>query len=182
MRAPYQYLIPLLSLFIARVDLTDMFPLRIPVKIIKVMDGDTLRVEGGGKIYKVRLSKIDSAEKKQPFSNDPDSDAGMVATKCLEKVLNGMKDLHLLIEKRDIYGRTLGDIDGLSFKLVQNGCAGLYPHAQFSSKKEKMLFMAAYMKARHDKLGVWKFGGYELPKNWRKKHKFSFKKRIALRQ
>jgi endonuclease YncB( thermonuclease family) len=182
MRAPYQYLLPLLSLFIARVDLTDIFPLRIPVRIIKIMDGDTLRVEGGGKIYKLRISRIDSAEKGQPFSNDPNSDAGMVAKKCLENVLAGMKDFHLLIEKRDIYGRTLGDIDGLSFKLVQNGCAGLYPYAQFSSKKEKLLYMTAYVNARHERKGVWKFGGYELPKNWRKKHKFVFKKRIALRQ
>src|SRR4051812_29839139 len=102
MRGPYQILLPLLSLFLVRVDLTDLSPLRLPVKVLKVYDGDTILAGHGSFTVKVRFSKIDSPEKKQPFLGST-KDAGAFSKKCLEKVLLNFPRPILLIEKQDIY-------------------------------------------------------------------------------
>ena len=67
MGAFYQILLPLLSLFLVRVDLTDLFPLHIEVQLHKIYDGDTVLVGHGTYSWKVRFSKIDSPEKNQNF-------------------------------------------------------------------------------------------------------------------
>ncbi len=162
---PYQILIPLLSLFLVRVDLTDLFPLRIPVKVLKVYDGDTVLVGHGDYQMKVRLSKIDSPEKGQPFFGTQ-KDAGLESKKCLEKIIQ--PEHILIIEKEDIYGRVLGDLDDLSFKLIKNGCSTLYPHAVFASRREKMSYLLALKKAKASKRGLWQYGGFRQPKLWRK--------------
>ena len=82
MRRPYQILLPLLSLFFVRVDLTDLFPLQLAVKVLKVYDGDTVSVQYGNHIWKVRLAKIDAPEKGQPFLSDK-KDAGRWSQQCL---------------------------------------------------------------------------------------------------
>lgn len=165
MGRPYQILMPLLSLFLVRVDLTDLFPLKIPVKVLKIYDGDTVLVRHGSLEMKVRFSKIDSPEKGQPFFGSS-RDAGAFSKKCLEKHIK--KDVVLTIEKEDIYGRILGDLDGLSLKLIENGCTSLYPHAVFNSRKEKMKYLLALKKAKARRRGLWQFGGFRQPKMWRK--------------
>ena len=167
MGRPYQILMPLLSLFLVRVDLTDLFPLKIPVKVLKVYDGDTVLVRHGSLEMKVRFSRIDSPEKGQPFFNS-NMDAGVFSKRCLEKIIS-KNDTHILsIEKEDIYGRVLGDLDGLSLKLIENGCTTLYPHATFYSRKEKMKFLSALKKAKARRRGLWQYGGFRQPKLWRR--------------
>lgn len=165
MGRPYQILMPLLSLFLVRVDLTDLFPLKIPVKVLKVYDGDTVLVGHGSLQMKVRFAKIDSPEKGQPFFGS-NMDAGAYSKKCLEKIIK--RDLILSIDKEDIYGRILGDLDGLSLKLIKNGCTTLYPHATFSSRAEKREFLSALKKAKASRRGLWQYGGFRQPKLWRK--------------
>ncbi len=179
MGRPYQILLPLLSLFLTRVDLTDLYPLEYEAKLLKVVDGDTLHLKYGNQVLKLRLSKLDSPEKGQPFYQG--GDAGAVALQCAQKVLKEFKHPILQIEKQDIYGRLLGDIKGVSLKLIQNGCAGLYPYAIFHSKHEKSVYLQAYAEARTHRRGLWNGSGYQLPKNWRKL-KNHFKKQIAIRQ
>ena len=140
---PYQILLPLLSLFLVRVDLTDLYPLKYEVKIQKIVDGDTLHVFLGHSLLKIRLSKLDSPEKGQPFLGS-DEDSGHFALLCAKKILASQKRFVLKIERPDIYGRLLGDIEGLSFKLIRNGCAGLYPFAQFAYRFEKSQYLQAY--------------------------------------
>lgn len=176
MGRPYQILMPLLSLFLVRVDLTDLFPLKIPVKVLKVYDGDTILVGHGTLQMKVRFSKIDSPEIGQPFFNS-DRDAGASSKKCLEKILFQNTIHHLRIEKEDIYGRILGDLDDLSFKLIESGCTTLYPHATFDSRKEKMKYLLALKKAKASRRGLWQYGGFRQPKMWRK-----FSKRGVVRR
>lgn len=174
MRAHYQILWPLFSLFLVRVDLTDLVPMRMKVQVFKVYDGDTLLVGRGDFRAKVRLARIDAPEKGQPFINQS-GDAGAASKKCLLRHLK--KEGVLIVYGFDIYGRMLGDVDGLNFNLVQNGCAGLYPYAKFSDPHEKFVYLRALYQARLQKRGLWAFGGYEQPKAWRKKHKKIFKKR-----
>jgi endonuclease YncB( thermonuclease family) len=140
-----------------------------------MIDADTMVVKYGNTQENLRLSKIDAPEKGQPFLNGK-GDAGIKAMECAEPFLR-KKNYLIKVEKRDIYGRLLGDLDDLSFKLVEAGCVGLYPHAVFTSKAEKHKYRRALQKAQHQGLGVWKFGGYQQPKLWRKK----FSKRTGVR-
>jgi endonuclease YncB( thermonuclease family) len=166
MRRPYQILMPLLGLFLVRVDLTDLYTLNLPVKVLKIYDGDTILVGRGSFQSKVRLSKIDAPEKKQPFLIG-EGDAGKVSADCLKRLLK--KGTHTLrIEKMDIYGRILGDLDDLSLTLVRNGCAPLYPHASFDNQEQKFEFLRALKKAKAAKSGLWRYGGFLQPKKWRK--------------
>lgn len=166
MRRPYQILMPLLGLFLVRVDLTDLFPMKIPVEVVKIYDGDTLLVRHGSFTTKLRLSKVDAPEKKQPFLKGG-GDAGRVASDCLRKVLS--RQVHeLIIEKQDMYGRTLGDLEGLSYSLVENGCVSLYPYASFSDQAEKFRYLRALKTAKAAHRGLWKYDGFLQPKKWRK--------------
>lgn len=176
MGGPYQILLPLLGLFLVRVDLTDLVPMRAQVKVLKVYDGDTLLVWRGAGKMKVRLSRIDAPEMGQPFLTKQ-GDAGKKSKECLLQYLKVGDMAELVIEKQDIYGRMLGDLDHLSLKLVEGGCATLYPHAVFSSVREKRLYLNVLRQARRKGLGLWKWGGYRQPKAWRK-----FSKRSAHRR
>jgi endonuclease YncB( thermonuclease family) len=175
MKRIYQILPPLLSLFLVRVELTDLFPLTQTVVLIRMIDADTMLVKYGNTNEKLRLSKIDAPEKGQPFL-DGRGDAGLRAMECARPFLR-KKQYQIKVEKRDLYGRLLGDLDDLSFSLVKAGCVGLYPYAVFETRKLKFEYLRALQKARHEGRGVWKFGGYLQPKIWRKK----FSKRISHR-
>ncbi len=168
MRGLYQILIPLLSLFLVRVDLTDLTPLEFEVQVVKVYDGDTVLVKKGGWAQKVRLSRIDAPEKEQPYLSGRKG-AGQFSKACLTKNLG--KTALLKIEGHDLYHRILGDVDGVSFSLLEQGCVTLYPYAGFDSVAEKFDYLKSYMKARQMRQGLWAFAGILQPKAWRKKSK-----------
>lgn len=174
MRRTYQILLPLLSLFLTRVDLTDLYPITMNVDILKVYDGDTLLIKNGSFEQKVRLSRIDAPEKGQPFLTGR-GDAGEFSQRCLKSLLT--KSSLLEIHGIDIYGRILGDINQLSLKLIQRGCTPLYPHARFHSVAEKFLYLRELEKAKRKKLGLWAKGGILQPKLYRK-----ISKRISRRR
>ena len=160
MRGLYQILMPLLGLFLVRVDLTDLFPMKIPVKVVQIYDGDTIQVRHKSFTLKVRLAAIDAPEKQQ-------GRVGMIARECLIKTLKNQEKT-LVIYKQDIYGRILGDLEGLTLKLIQEGCAPLYPHAQFESQKEKFQYLIALKNAKAAQRGLWRYEGFVQPKKWRK--------------
>lgn len=166
MRRPYQILLPLLSLFLVRVDLTDLWNIKLVVTDIQLLDADTAIVFYKNRKLKVRFDKVDAPEKRQPFW-DKKGDAGMAALRCAEKVLNKQSYV-LRIFRQDIYGRILGELDDLNIRLVEEGCVSLYPFAKFSSKAEKWMFIRALMMARRERRGLWARGGYKQPKLWRK--------------
>jgi endonuclease YncB( thermonuclease family) len=176
MRGPYQILLPLLGLILVRVDLTDLFPLFIPVEVLKIYDGDTLLVGHGSYQMKLRLGKIDSPEKGQPSIGEA-RDAGALSRDCLMREIEKIKHHVMKVEKEDIYGRVLGDIDNLSLVLIEKGCTTLYPYAQFDSRQEKTIFLNALKMAKASRRGLWQYGGFRQPKLWRKASK-----RIARRQ
>lgn len=179
MGRPYQILYPLFSLFLVRVDLTDLSPVTLNVKILKVYDGDTVLVSHGHFQAKVRLARIDAPEKAQSFLNGKKG-AGELSGRCLEKLLANKGVLE--VYGHDMYGRILGDIDQVSFKLVEKGCVALYPYAKFNNQHEKYVYLRAYQKARREKVGLWAFGGVQQPKAWRKKNKNNFRMPNARRQ
>jgi endonuclease YncB( thermonuclease family) len=176
MAGPYQILLPLLGLFLVRVDLTDLYPLYLKVKVLKIYDGDTVLVGHGSLAMKIRFSKIDSPEKGQPYLSGQ-GDAGMASRDCLEEILK-KNDVHIAkIEKQDIYGRYLGDLDSVSLNLIKAGCTTLYPYSQFDSKHEKYKYLAALKIAKTSRRGLWKYGGFRQPKLWRKSSKRILRRR-----
>lgn len=166
MRGFYQILMPLLSLFLVRVDLTDLFPMKMSVELLNISDGDTVKVRNGSYKFTLRLAKIDSPEKQQVPH-------GRISKNCLEKILAKEKNLTLSMTGYDIYGRVLGDLNQASLRMIEEGCTTLYPHATFSSKSEKTLYLAAQKKAKASRRGLWQYGGFLRPKLFRKLSKRS---------
>ncbi|HXH31036.1 MAG TPA: thermonuclease family protein [Bacteriovoracaceae bacterium] len=176
MRRPYQMLFPLLSLFIVRVDVTDLFPLVLRVKVLRVIDADTVDVRSGSRTLRVRLLKLDAPEKGQPFL-DGNGDAGRVAENCAKAVISRARSYQLKLVKQDVYGRFLGELEDVSLRLIQRGCSGIYPYTEFSSLREKFEFLRALSKARRERVGLWNFGGYRQPMLWRKSSKQTARRR-----
>ena len=172
MQAYYHFLMPLLSLFLVRVDLTDLFPLQLKVQVLEVFDGDTLLLRYGNQHLRLRLTIIDAPELAQPYLSGS-AGAGLLARRCLLSELAGKEEFIARLSSLDRYGRYLGDLDGVSFRLVKSGCAVIYPHAVFSSRREKFRFLRALSEARSARRGLWRFGGIAQPKNWRRSSKLS---------
>ena len=72
-----------------------------PLENIRVVDGDTIRAEAKGKEIKIRLVEIDAPEMNQPF--------GAQSKNFLNRLLYE-KDVTLIAQGEDRYGRTLGEI------------------------------------------------------------------------
>jgi endonuclease YncB( thermonuclease family) len=115
-------------------------------KVVSIADGDTITVLDSEKVqHKIRLEGIDAPEKGQAFG-----------TKAKEKMseLVGEKDVVVMWEKKDRYGRILGDVhlgDRLiNLEMVQDGMAWHYK--QYSKDKE---LAEAEDEARKAKKGIW---------------------------
>lgn len=173
----YQILLPLLSLFLVRVDLTDLLPLKMKVKVLEVYDGDTVLVSRGSYRFKVRLDKIDAPELGQ-LSLDGKIDAGEVSKNCLKSLLKNDQVWELKIRSHDIYRRVLGEINSMSFEMIRRGCAPLYPYALFGSRQEKFNYLRAFKKTKASRRGLWKFGGIIRPDLWRKLNKQTLRRRL----
>ena len=88
-------------------------------KVVRVADGDTITIlDATNTQNKVRLNKIDAPEKKQAF--------GEVSRKHLASMVAG-KIVNVDWEKKDKYGRILGDISigttNVNLRMVQDGLA-----------------------------------------------------------
>lgn len=117
---------------------------KIPVLVIKVIDGDTLEIEGG---EKVRLLGINTPEKKEFYANEAIS-----FTKQLEN-----KTILLEVFDKDKYGRNLGYVflDNKLFneEILIRGYAHFYSYEddKYTSQLKK-----AEEYARERELGIWK--------------------------
>jgi endonuclease YncB( thermonuclease family) len=165
----YQILLPLLSLLLVRVDLTDLFPLSMEVKVAQVLDGDTLELSSGNYRMRLRLSRIDAPEMDQAYLSGRES-AGEYSKGCLKRLLKKQGTLRL--EGFDQYQRMLGDFDQVNLQMIQLGCAVIYPFARFSSKAEKGRFLRAQNLAKLEGKGIWEKGILS-PRKWRKLSKVS---------
>lgn len=115
------------------------------VKVVGVVDGDTLSVITDVTVIKVRLKGIDAPESHQDF--------GTQAKKALSDKVFGKKVV-LVGDEKDRYGRLLADVyaDGrwINWELVKEGWAW---HYLAYSNDEKLT--AAEMVARSNRTGVW---------------------------
>ena len=92
------------------------------IKIVRVIDGDTVSAESRGTEIKIRLSEIDAPEMGQPF--------GMNSKKCLSELIRENSGLKFKSDGQDGYGRSLGwlmaDQINLNYEMVKRGCAWVY--------------------------------------------------------
>ena len=134
------------------------------IKVIKVIDGDTLTLlaSNNAKI-KIRLAEIDTPEKAQPY--------GQEAKQILQNLVFGKK-IYAITEAQDRYGRKVssvyvGDI-WINGKLVEKGAAWVY--RQYSNNT---ILIAKEQQAKNKKLGLWALPASKRipPWQWRKNNK-----------
>lgn len=132
------------------------------VKVVEIVDGDTIRVQDGREIRTVRLIGIDAPERSHPSRPkefQADEAAERLASLCGGKTVlleRGDEDL-------DRYGRLLRYVflpppDGrlVNKEMVRQGYARLYRRFPFSREAE---FSEAENQARREGKGVWREGG-----------------------
>lgn len=132
-------------------------------KVVKVMDGDTIRALNGDVEEKVRLFGIDAPEKKQDYG---DLAREFTAQFCLDKTVSVMP-----ISRKDLYGRTVGiisvDNQSLNEELLRHGFAWWYQ----SLAKSRKDYGEMEKEARDKKIGVWSQPDPVAPWTWRKLQK-----------
>lgn len=130
------------------------------LKVVKVIDGDTINVDLNGKIETLRLIGIDTPETVDP--RKPVQCFGIEASNKAKEVLNG-QSVRLEADntqgERDKYGRLLRYIfllDGTNFNkmMISEGYAHEYTY-QSNPYKYQVEFKQAEGEARENKRGLW---------------------------
>ena len=129
-----------------------------PLENIRVVDGDTIRAEAKGKEIKIRLVEIDAPEINQPF--------GAQSKNFLNRLLNE-KDVTLISQGEDRYGRTLGEIyangESANALMIKSGFAWVYDRYVKDSSLYKY-----QDQAKAENLGLWRAKDPIAPWVWRK--------------
>lgn len=118
-----------------------------PVLVTRVIDGDTIEIEGG---YHVRYIGIDAPEKGEPFYGE--------ATEANRNLVEGKKVyLEKDVEDKDDNGRLLRyvwlDNTMVNAELVKLGYA--YSYSYPPNVKYQQYFLQLEKEARDQKLGLW---------------------------
>ncbi|MGD0077735.1 MAG: thermonuclease family protein, partial [Sedimentisphaerales bacterium] len=128
-------------------------------RVVKVIDGDTIKVDIGGKIENVRLIGIDTPEIVNPYSSREDyygPEAARYARQLLEN-----QSVYLIPDpmesNRDKYNRLLRYVfleDGtlINAKLIKEGFAFNYIYEPFQFMKQ---FDYLEKQAKENRLGLW---------------------------
>ena len=134
-------------------------------KVVKITDGDTLYVlDANYKQHKIRLAGIDAPERKQAY--------GLASRKHLLSIVAG-KQVTIEYQKRDRYGRIVGKVllDGIDVCLAQvkAGFAWHYKKYQHEqSLEDQRLYADAEIRAREERLGLWRENNPNPPWEYRR--------------
>lgn len=128
------------------------------LKVIRVVDGDTLELEKDSVKYKVRLIGVNTPESVH-IDKSKNTKEGKIASEFTKSKLEGKEvELEFDVNPYDKYGRLLAYvyIDGVSFNeiLLEEG----YAKTMFIAPnvKYKELYRQIEEKARKEKKGIWK--------------------------
>lgn len=129
-------------------------------KVTAVKDGDTIEMLVNGKPIRIRLFGVDAPEKGQAFGEKAKQ---FTSGLCFGKVVKAVQ------KSKDQYRRVVAEVflpdnSSLNYRLLQ---AGFVWHYKNFSKNE--IWAAAEIKAKKDKLGLWKDVHPMAPWDWRKK-------------
>ena len=125
-----------------------------PIKVVKVIDGDTVELINGENLRYVGIDTPEEVDPRKPIQCFA-KEAAEENKKLVEgKYITFYKD----ISGQDKYGRWLGYVylaDGtfVNLELVKEGLGFAYPYPPDTSKKE--IFKEAEATARQSNLGLW---------------------------
>lgn len=134
-------------------------------RVVAIADGDTLTVLDQQRgIHKIRLIGIDAPEKAQPF--------GAVSKQHLAELVF-QRDVQVLWEKKDRYGRTLGKVllngADVSLRQVTDGMAWWYRHyARDQEANDQGRYSEAEARAQRGRIGLWSMESPMAPWEWRR--------------
>lgn len=128
-------------------------------KIIQVVDGDTIRIEFGGKVESVRIIGMDTPEVVDP--REPVQCFGREASNKAKELLSGQTITLVTSETqgvRDKYRRLLGYItmpDGRDFGEVMISSGYAYEYTYNSAYEKQSVYKKAQAEAKENARGLW---------------------------
>lgn len=131
--------------------------------VLSVGDGDTLRVNDGGRRLTIRLACIDAPETaQQPY--------GAAARQRLQELAPVGSAVTLRVVDTDRYGRTVAEVlrngRAVNLTLVRSGAA--FAYRQYLAKCDQSAYLGAEAAAQRERVGVWAVpGGIQRPWDWR---------------
>lgn len=140
-------------------------------RVVKIFDGDTIKVTGAGLTFKVRLVGIDAPETGwkgqagQPFAHE--------ATQILTRLLTD-RSVRLAQYGTGGYNRILAEVftngKNINLEMVQKGMAEVY-RGRLPKDLDRSAYRAFQDLARRNRAGIWSLGrDYVSPRDWRKAH------------
>lgn len=142
-------------------------------EVVRVVDGDTIHIQRGGEVQKLRLLSVDTEEKLSGRTNvDPNKPETVYGQACADwavdffatrALVGGVQKVGLRfpegVERADVYGRLLCHVllpDGTDFNLllVAEGRSP-YFNKYGNSLIDDAGFRAAQESARERQLGIW---------------------------
>lgn len=138
-------------------------------RVKKVVDGDTVVLEGCGILFKARLAGIDAPEMGwkdlpgQPYSERArDYLTSLVHSCALELRQIGIDDFN-----RPLVFLRCGDVE-VNLRMVETGMSEAYRgRTEFDVRP----FSQAEERARRQRLNIWSLARYESPREWRRRHR-----------
>ena len=134
-------------------------------QVVKVMDGDTIKVQRGGEELRIRFCGIDAPEKDQAL--------GFEATALLQELVD-QSGGQVLIDpvETDRYGRTVAEVWSdevglLNSEMVGQGMAFVYERYVGGCPSREAI-VASGDRAEERILGVWALDDLQQPWNYRK--------------
>ena len=145
---------------------------RLPAKVIKIVDGDTIKIEYAGTEENVRLIGIDTPESSKNSKAKKDAERsgqdvetimamGKKATNYVKSIIKPGTNIEIEfdVQSRDKYSRLLGYVylqngEMLNKKIVSTVYANVMtipPNVKYQDR-----FLAAYKDARENNRGLWK--------------------------
>jgi len=140
-------------------------------KVVKVFDGDTIKVKGFDLTFKIRLIGIDCPE--TGFKNQQAQPYSQRAKQHLISLLDNKK-VSLKTYGTDAYNRQLAEVfegrKNMNLEMIKAGLAEVY-----KGRRPKNLDSQTYLKeearARQAGKGMWRQGRYyKSPRQWRKEN------------
>lgn len=141
---------------------------RILADVVKVIDGDTIKINYEGKEENIRFLLIDTPEMRHKQFDGPQPYAVEAKEKVEELLKDGKVEIELGIQERDKYGRLLGYlyVDGVSLQevLLEEGLARVA--YVYNDKRHLDDYLKIEKEAKKKKKGIWSIEDYVTDKGY----------------
>lgn len=140
-------------------------PPALVASVVRITDGDTIKVMAKGKRLRIRLACIDAPETGQtPY--------GAASRKALLLRLPVNSKVDLMTDGTDRYGRTIATVSrrGVNLNLAMVKLGQAFVYRKYLARCDAPAYLAAERSASAARLGIWNVaGGIERPWDWRQR-------------